>query len=260
MAKNAIFYFSGTGNSLYAARAIAVVLGDTEVLSIPDHFGTSLSGYERIGFVYPIYFGGVPLVVKSFVESLTIPESAYLFAIATRGGIPQNGLTEMNALLKPKGRALDFGTLLLMGGNYILLYGRLFFAGFANRRAAKILPKLALALREKEKRPCGEPKPGALSFPERARGKVHEAARGYSVSADCVSCGLCGKLCPVRNIEMTDNKPVFGGKCEQCMACIQFCPRKAINYRDKTQKRRRYHHPAISAEDLTREYPRKERV
>ncbi|MDR3121471.1 MAG: flavodoxin, partial [Clostridiales bacterium] len=40
--------------------------------------------------------------------------------------------------------------------------------------------------------------------------------------------------------------------CEQCMACIQFCPKRAINYRDKTQKRKRYHHPDITAQDLVR--------
>ncbi|GHU95509.1 hypothetical protein FACS1894208_08440 [Clostridia bacterium] len=187
MEKNSIFYFSGTGNSLFAARTIAAALDNAELTPVADSFGADLSGYERIGFVYPIYFGGVPLVVKNFVESLQIPKDAYLYAIATRGGIPQNGLKEINALLSAKGRELDFGTLLMMGANYILLYGRLFNADFANRRAAKVLQKLAVTIKDKKKRHCGLPKPGSMKLTERARPKVHEAAHDYTVSNDCTS-------------------------------------------------------------------------
>lgn len=31
---------------------------------------------------------------------------------------------------------------------------------------------------------------------------------------------------------------------------IQYCPKKATNYKEKTQERRRYHHPNISAKTL----------
>jgi ferredoxin len=185
-------------------------------------------------------------------KDIGVDKNAYLFAIATRGGIPQNGLTEMNALFSAKGRELDYGTLLMMGANYILLYSKLFNAGFANRRAAKILPKLAAAIRDKEKQSCRLPKPGSTSFLERARGKVHEAAQSYTVSNDCTSCSICQSVCPVGNIELKDGKPTFGGKCEQCMACIQWCPQKVINYQGKTQNRKRYHHPDSTYQDLSK--------
>jgi ferredoxin/flavodoxin len=247
---NAIFYFTGTGNSLKVARGIAAGLGDTKLASVCAHFGEDLSGCERIGFVYPVYFGGVPLMVKKFVESIEAPANAYLFAIATRGGFAGNGLSEMNALLSQKGRGLDFGTLLMMGANYILLYGRLFNANFANRRAEKALPALAAAIKGKEKRPCGLPKPGTASRLEQARGNVHEAALEYTVSGNCTSCGLCSKICPAENIGMKGGKPVFGSHCEQCMACLQWCPQEAINYRGKTESRKRYRHPGITAADM----------
>ena len=226
--------------------------GSTEILAAAGNFGYDLSGCERIGFVYPVYFGGVPLAVKNLVESLDIPADCYLFAVATLGGNAKNGLTEMNALLSPKGRELDFGATLTMGGNYILIYGKLFNADFANVRASKSLPKIAAAVRDKAKRPAAFPKPGWTESAEHFREKVRETALSYNVSDDCISCGLCAEICPVRNIcpdEKTGN-PVFGAKCEQCMACIQFCPQKAINYKDKTQKRKRYHHPAVTAEDF----------
>jgi epoxyqueuosine reductase QueG len=49
---------------------------------------------------------------------------------------------------------------------------------------------------------------------------------------------------------MQGSKPVFKEQCEQCMACIQWCPKQAINYKTKTQTRGRYHHPDISYQDM----------
>jgi epoxyqueuosine reductase QueG len=60
---------------------------------------------------------------------------------------------------------------------------------------------------------------------------------------------LCVKICPVGNISLKTEKPQFSHRCEQCMACIQWCPHRAINT-PKTVKRRRYTNPAVRAEEL----------
>jgi MinD superfamily P-loop ATPase len=49
---------------------------------------------------------------------------------------------------------------------------------------------------------------------------------------------------------MRDGKPVFGAQCEWCMACIQWCPKAAINYKKKTRGRKRYHHPDITPDEM----------
>jgi epoxyqueuosine reductase QueG len=49
---------------------------------------------------------------------------------------------------------------------------------------------------------------------------------------------------------MANNKPQYKHHCEQCVACIQFCPQKAINYKDATQNRRRYTNPEIKYKEL----------
>lgn len=54
------------------------------------------------------------------------------------------------------------------------------------------------------------------------------------------------------NIKIKDHKVEFLHKCEQCMACIQYCPNKALNYKNVTQKRKRYHHPEITAKELSK--------
>ena len=58
--------------------------------------------------------------------------------------------------------------------------------------------------------------------------------RHFSIFDDCVSCGICEKVCQGKNIVMKDGKPSFQNKCQQCMACIQTCPKKAINYKNLT--------------------------
>jgi uncharacterized Fe-S center protein len=80
---------------------------------------------------------------------------------------------------------------------------------------------------------------------------VPEMDKYYSVSNDCNKCGICAKVCPVDNIGLDEvGRPYFRHHCEQCVACIQFCPKRAINYKDKTQSRKRYTNPAIKYADL----------
>jgi MinD superfamily P-loop ATPase len=58
------------------------------------------------------------------------------------------------------------------------------------------------------------------------------------------------EVCPIKNITIINKSPIFNHHCEQCVVCIQFCPQKAINYKNATQKRRRYTNPEISYKEL----------
>ncbi|HEX3021828.1 MAG TPA: EFR1 family ferrodoxin [Lachnospiraceae bacterium] len=55
----------------------------------------------------------------------------------------------------------------------------------------------------------------------------------YSISNQCIGCGLCVKKCPRRNIKMLGGRPRFGRNCLFCMRCITICPKQAILYRKK---------------------------
>jgi len=75
-------------------------------------------------------------------------------------------------------------------------------------------------------------------------------SKDYNVNDNCKSCGICIKICPVKNIEIVNGKHLFKNNCEQCLSCIQYCPQKAINYKNKTQKRRRYNNPEIDHNEM----------
>jgi ferredoxin len=67
-----------------------------------------------------------------------------------------------------------------------------------------------------------------------SKGEVH------TVSDQCMKCGTCEKFCPVNNITMDGDKPVFGKQCISCYGCIHRCPVEAINIQGKTEKNGRY--------------------
>ena len=62
-----IFYFSATGNSQYIAQRLAEVTGET-LVSITE----CLLPGERVGFVTPVYFFGLPSIVSEFIRNLDL--------------------------------------------------------------------------------------------------------------------------------------------------------------------------------------------
>lgn len=44
----------------------------------------------------------------------------------------------------------------------------------------------------------------------------------------CTGCGKCEKLCPMKNIRISDGKAVSGNMCTLCYRCFSNCPQKAI--------------------------------
>lgn len=75
----------------------------------------------------------------------------------------------------------------------------------------------------------------------------------FWVDEKCNGCTICAKVCPVGNITMSADKPVWSHRCEQCLACIQWCPKEAIQYGKKTPNYERYHHPEVTLKDIVGE-------
>ena len=65
-------------------------------------------------------------------------------------------------------------------------------------------------------------------------------ADSFYASEICIGCGQCVLKCPLNNVQLRNGKPVWGKKCTHCMACICYCPTKAIEYGKKSRGKPRY--------------------
>lgn len=257
MNKNIIFVFSGTGNSLWAAREIADAIGNCTISTMGlDAMLHLPSGYDRIGFVYPTYAGGMPRRVKAFIKELDLQQNknAYFFAVATCGRIAraQNVITQMRNLLKSKHLTLNYGDRLDMFSNYVVGYEmRETIREEADQSAVDLRPMI-------ESIKAHKTNDGNMILTPRHITSlafmhiVPNMDKHFHVSDACTQCHICEKVCPMHNIALEkSSSPTFHHQCEQCLACIQSCPTQAINYKDQTQNRRRYLHPDITWKDLS---------
>ena len=87
-----IFYFSGTGNSFYVAQKLKIELNE-KIINLAhatktNQFEYGLDPDERIGFVFPVYWTGLPLIVLEFVGNLKVNNysNQYVYSIITNSG------------------------------------------------------------------------------------------------------------------------------------------------------------------------------
>lgn len=252
-----IFYFSGTGNCLKIARDLAGELKDAKVVPIAvaiKEAGIKVSG--RIGFVFPVYAFGVPLIVTDFINKLDIEKNAYLFAITSCAKVAGNTLNQLASQLKKRGSTLSAGFVIMMPNNYtpfgealpVPLQERLF-----TEEARRVKEISSIVEASGAQRIEGSKLPLRLlgAFISCFSGKMMRGEdKNFRVTDACNGCGTCEKVCPVDNIEISGQHPRWMHRCEQCFACLQWCPQCAIQYGKGTEGRKRYHNPYIKLDEL----------
>ncbi|MCK9278142.1 MAG: EFR1 family ferrodoxin [Methanoculleus sp.] len=260
--RTVIYYFTGTGNSLAAAKKVAASLGDTEIVPIAafrDATGEISPDAERVGIVCPVYFSGLPAMAASFAERLDLTGADYAFSVVTHGGGGGSAaLRQLDGILKEKaGRGLDAGFAVSMPGNYILMYESPAGEKRDGLLAAADADLEAIAGRIGQGERVNLPNSPvarlvkALMYP-RFRSRVHGEDRKFTVSERCTSCGTCARLCPAGNIEMVGGRPVWNHRCELCCGCIHLCPVEAIQAGKATEGRQRYRNPSVGIAELER--------
>ena len=251
---NTIYWFSGTGNSLYVAKALAKAMSGTELASMAGSVSAEAVGGEgcKVGFVFPSYYGNLPRRVRAFAQALKVLPGTDLFAVITMGAFGQGSVQAMESLLAERGLALRYGVGVRINGNYILKYDP---ALFGAKSAGNIETKLDKADRqilqiaaeiESGRRQLQKGFITAKTLYE----NISSLDSEFTVSETCTSCGLCEKICPVRNIQLANGKLTWLHHCEHCVACISWCPAAAINCGRATKRRTRYHNPRIQAAEL----------
>jgi len=235
-----IFYFTGTGNSLYVAKKLAEKLNESEVYSMAEYnLDKQIGGKnERIGFVFPSYYGNLPRIVRKFIDGLKIHSDTYIFGIVTMGGMGTGSIKMLEKTLAEKKLILKYGCGIHMPSNYIINYNPMFLGRTA--KSGKKIQRIADDIKS------GKTliKKNSI-IADNLYKNIEELDKKFFAESQCSGCGFCEKICPVKNIRLTENRPEWLHKCEHCMACIHRCPQKAIQYGEKTKKRRRYYNPDV---------------
>jgi len=260
--KTVMYYFTGTGNSLAAARKICGHLGDCDLVSIASLATTTgdiRAGSERVGIVCPVYDFGLPSIVAEFVRRLDLSSAGYCFAVLTMGGFGASALHQIDDLVFAHSkRHLDAAFTVRMVGNFVPFYDpargakRDKLLAEADSKLAEIAASIDKGLTVR---------PGIAPFTSLIKRfiydgfirTIHDADKNFFADEKCSSCGTCAAVCPVKNIEMVNEKPVWKHHCELCCACIHFCPAEAIQYGPKTKKRGRYKNPSVTLMDMKKQ-------
>ena len=252
-----IFYYTGTGNSLWSARYIAQKLGNTQVVPMTTN---NISGYlassSRIGLVFPVHIWGVPTRVLKFLDQLKPADDAYLFAAATNGGQVSNTLIQLAKELENRDLSLSAGWSVHLPSNYIPWGGpgpeekqqKLFQQ--AQAKLDQVWPLISSKQKQApEKGPLWQRL--LLSFiNKKATPSIPKSDVKFYADHKCNLCQVCINVCPANNIELQDQALVWKQQCEQCLACIQWCPQEALQYGKRTPKFSRYQHPDITLQDM----------
>lgn len=243
-----IFYFTGTGNSLSAAKSI---LNDGErLISIAaavksGQFRFEAGKGEPVGFVFPVYWYTLPVTVADFVRKLELKCDGYVYAVITCGG----GIGQAGGLLKSElyKRGIELNAVFpLVTADNAVFYYNIAPAAKAKQLLREADGRLKLIIGKIRQNTATEIGGKALAEIFARLYRLSCGTSKFYVSDACVSCGKCAENCPADAIEIRGGRPVWVKPvCVKCASCINRCPVQAIQYGKATEKRNRYVNPNL---------------
>lgn len=248
-----VFYFTGTGNSLYVAKNISLGINET-LISIPkavnnNEFLYKLGKGENIGFVYPVHGWRPPKLVIEFIKKLKFENyhDNYVYSIFTCAGQFEATAEVLNSALKKINLLIKGNYCILMPGNYVFAENKIPLEE-EERRIREAQYEVNKIVNEIKNQNSNYVKHkhsfiksyiiGGILLPLSPR------TTKFNVNSKCTNCGLCVKGCPVNALKIHEGKIKREGKnCVLCMKCINCCPKESIDFGNKTIGKRRYKHP-----------------
>lgn len=248
-----IFCFSGTGNSRYIAEKIAQDLQENVIdlnakIKAGDHAPVQ-TGRDVI-LATPTYAWRIPRIASEWLAQTELRGAERIWFVMNCGSEIGNA-AKYNTNLALQKKLQYMGTIqIVMPENYIAM-----FNAPQPQEARDIIerakPQIADAIAcLREGKAFAAPRNNLYdramsSLVNPVFYKVFVKANAFHASDACTGCGLCAGKCTMNNIHIVNAKPVWGKDCTHCMACICYCPSKAIEYGKKSVGKPRYHIEAL---------------
>lgn len=256
-----ILCFSATGNSKLIANALSKKLDD-EVVSLNNVFKNDLPkkfySDKPYIIVSPIYGWRLPLIIERLIKEATFDGSKKMYFVVTMGNETGNAYKYCKKICAENGLTYMGFNGIRMPENYIILFKvpsdkeikRQIKEGLEKVNVVSNIIKNEGYLKKDDFTIAPRLYSG---FINNFFNKYMVNSKRFYVTNDCIGCGKCKKLCPVNNIEIKDNKPIFKDKCISCLACIHNCPKRAIESKGRTENKKRYVCPVKGVLDNEKE-------
>lgn len=233
-------YFSGTGNTRFCVEYLIDKLNcGVQSYSIEDKgIKEKIKSSDKIIFAYPVYYSNMPKIVRDFIYSnKELWNGKKIFILVTMGLFSGDGSGVSARVLKRYGAEIIGGAHIKMPdciGDVKALKKPLNENKKIVNQAKVKISEIADTYNQSGKLP----KTG-LSFISRIiglfgqrlyfRNKTKNYTDKLKIDGKkCIGCGKCSRLCPMKNIEIEDNKSISHSKCTMCYRCISNCPVQAI--------------------------------
>lgn len=223
-----VFYFTATGNSLYAAKQM-----DDNRISIAQaiHDQKKIYTADRIGIVCPVFGHEMPELVKDFLKVSRF-ETDYFYILLTYGNRHGGAAELAKEYAESLGIHPAYINVILMADNFL--------PGF-DMEEQKALDKKVEEQIRRIQTDIAQKKSYISPVTENDR-NVHKAFLAhmarmdsgaghdlYEITEECIGCGICTKVCPKKCYHLEGQKSIVSSEgCISCMACIHSCPMMAI--------------------------------
>ena len=246
-----IFYFTGTGNSLYVAKQI-----EDDPISIPQEMKKEKQEYqaESIGIVAPIYGHELPEMVKDFLKKNTF-HTDYFYMILTYGN-RHGGAAELAKQVCDECKIkVQYINVIMMVDNWLPSFDMNEQVKL-DKHVEEHIKEILCDLKERKNKISKVTEKDRAAHQEFLSRMSHMPEDAWQhllkITDGCIGCGICEKVCPSASIHVVDGKAVHTpGNCQTCLACAHACPQKVIKLAiPEVNEEARYRNEHISLQEI----------
>ena len=246
-----VFYFTGTGNSLYIAKQLS-----ESPVSIPQAMKREMLHFaaERIGIVAPVYGHEMPQMVKDFLKKAEF-HTDYFYILLTYGNRHGGAAELAKQVCDQCGVKVNYINVIQMVDNWLPSFDMNEQKALDKHIPQQLAPILA-DLNAKKNAISPVTDADRAAHQQFLAGISRMPADAWQhllkISDACIGCGICEKVCPSGSIRVENRKAIHrAGNCQTCLACVHACPQKAIGLvMPEKNPNARYRNEHISLQEI----------
>ncbi|MFP4661671.1 MAG: EFR1 family ferrodoxin [Halanaerobiales bacterium] len=237
-----IVYFSGTGGTARVANLICKFLVEYGVsvtkapLEHNNYSKTNMTPIKHIDLIivlFPVYAFDAPEPIYRWINGLPKGEGTpvVIISVSGAGNCGPNTACRVGIIkrLQKKCFKIVYEKMMIMPSNFVIPINKQLAIRLLNVLPSKT-EQIVKEVMEGKKRRI---KPKLSGRILRTLFKIEKPcaklfAKGFKVKESCNVCGWCAENCPMDNIELQGNRPIFSSNCLACLRCIYGCPQNAI--------------------------------